>query len=290
MGENSSADASLLSRKDIQAIAVRYSKTRDETLAALLYRHAQPFIYQRAWYYNDQLREGNHRYDDLISAGDEGFVYALRDFTPKFKNFKAYSHSRIKNNMIDYIRNQSFLPRTAYAALKAFDAFTLDYVEKHAVFPNRAVYEAYWKTAGLSSRELLEDLLSGTLRTFTFISVDNVLYDEDGMPFLLGNAIHDPTADNPFECVCGHDLSVLLRKDILQLPRREQRIFEMYLYERRALEDIGKTVGLTESRIFQIIHAGFHHPQQFCGVKETLGYVNGVSSNRKRRFIRHQNL
>jgi len=59
-------------------------------------------------------------FDDLLQAGMLGLIEASRKFhAEKGIPFDSFARIRIKGAMIDYVRRQSYLPRTAVATRKS---------------------------------------------------------------------------------------------------------------------------------------------------------------------------
>ena len=96
--------------------------------------------------------------------------------------------------------------------------------------------------------ELLDDV-----HVFTFISLDDSWEGDDGSPLCLADVLCESEAKNPQQQVITMQLAEALGKAIDTLPEKERLAVTLYYNEDFNLKEIGETLGLTESRISQLI-------------------------------------
>jgi RNA polymerase sigma factor FliA len=102
---------------------------------------------------------------------------------------------------------------------------------------------------GLSTEEL-GDLLQ-RVRPAVLISLNGeMVNDEENAP--LSERIADVKAESSFEIADRNECATILSKAIDSLPEQERKVLTLYYYEELMLKEIGKIMGLTESRISQI--------------------------------------
>jgi RNA polymerase sigma factor for flagellar operon FliA len=96
--------------------------------------------------------------------------------------------------------------------------------------------------------DLLDDV-----HVFTFISLDDSWEGDDGSPLCLADVLSEPGAKSPQQQVMGMQLVEALGVAIDTLPEKERLAVTLYYSEDLNLKEIGETLGLTESRISQLI-------------------------------------
>ena len=96
--------------------------------------------------------------------------------------------------------------------------------------------------------ELLDDV-----HVFTFISLEDSWEGEDGNPLCLADVLCESDAKNPQQQVMTMQLAEALGKAIDGLPEKERLAVTLYYNEDFNLKEIGEMLGLTESRISQLI-------------------------------------
>ena len=75
---------------------------------------------------------------------------------------------------------------------------------------------------------------------------------EGGDRLSLMDTLEDTSADNPVEVAEGREMRRLLARAINTLPEREKTVVTLYYYEGLTLAEIGRVLGVTESRICQM--------------------------------------
>jgi len=187
---------------------------------------------------------------DLVSYGVFGLIDAIDKFDLErgFK-FETYAISRIKGAIIDELRSIDWVPRSVRA--KA-----------------RAVERAYSKLENELKRnpndiELASELgITRTELSYTFsqisltgiVALDELIGrgDNDVSGVTVGDNI---VSDRPYDSIEAFELDEikhLLSDVIVQMVDRERFVLTLYYYEALTLAEIGKVLGVTESRVCQI--------------------------------------
>ena len=96
--------------------------------------------------------------------------------------------------------------------------------------------------------ELLDDV-----HVFTFISLDDSCEDDDWNPLCLADVLCETDAKSPQQQVMMIQLTEALGQAIDALPEKERLAVTLYYSEDFNLREIGEALGLTESRISQLI-------------------------------------
>ncbi|OGU18968.1 MAG: RNA polymerase subunit sigma, partial [Geobacteraceae bacterium GWF2_54_21] len=186
---------------------------------------------------------------DLMSAAMIGLINAADRYDPsKGVLFKTFAEQHVRGTILDELRSYDVLSRAMRDKYKrlAKELRTLE----HALGRNPTSEEVAG-ALGMSLDEyyeLLEDV-----HVFTFISLDDSWEDDDGNPLCLADVLCETDAKNPQQQVMMIQLTEALGQAIDTLPEKERLAVTLYYNEDFNLREIGETLGLTESRISQLI-------------------------------------
>jgi RNA polymerase sigma factor for flagellar operon FliA len=184
-------------------------------------------------------------YDDLLSFGVFGLLDAIDRFdTSKGFSFQTFAVPRIRGAILDELRKYDWISRTGREKLQKLGRAMEIVLHEKGALSDRALMDV----AGMDEKEYRETLELSS-RSY-IVSLDEVLALEDGEVSREGILPDD-----------GESASDLLEEeeDVLRvaaalqsLPEREVQVISLYYYEGLTLKEIGKILGVTESRISQI--------------------------------------
>ena len=187
---------------------------------------------------------------DLVSYGMFGLIDAIDKFEPDrgFK-FETYAIARIKGAILDELRSIDWVPRSVRAKV-------------------RQIEKAYAKLESLHHRPPSDDELAAELRwthdqlqqaltqisTVGLAALDEILAvgGDRGEAITLGDTIADTSTHGPMGAFEVTETRQLLAQSINGLPEREKVVLTLYYYESLTLQEIGRVLGVTESRVCQI--------------------------------------
>ena len=181
--------------------------------------------------------------DELIQVGMIGLLEAARAFNPdKGVDFENFALSRVRGAILDEVRQLSYLPRSAVAFNKSESRATDALATELGRAPTQLELaehlgddiESFHKKRGNASR----------FETFSM----EVVADE-----VMG--IADERDRQPEAIVEHADFMRAVTQAIAELPEREQLLMQLYYVEELNLKEIGETVGVTESRVSQLLTA-----------------------------------
>jgi RNA polymerase sigma factor for flagellar operon FliA len=181
--------------------------------------------------------------DELIQVGMIGLLEAARAFNPdKGVDFENFALSRVRGAILDEVRQLSYLPRSAVAFNKSESRAT----DALATELGRAPTQIEW------AEHLGDDIESfhkkrGNASRFETFSME-VVADE-----VMG--IADERARQPEVIVEHADFMRAVTQAIAELPERDQLLMQLYYVEELNLKEIGEIVGVTESRVSQLLTA-----------------------------------
>lgn len=202
--------------------------------------------------------------EDISSYGVEGLIDAVEKYSPnKGARFETYALMRIRGNIIDKIRSQDFLPRSARKKIKDVKDTQEHLRQKLGRQPTSSEIGEF---LGLEKEKVDQILADDT----TIASI----YDKKGSSdesLEIIDTIQDGRL-NPQEEMEEKDVKKELEHALKRLPERERMIMVLYYHENMTLKEIGETIEISESRVCQL------HAQAIMKLK------NILSENRLTRF------
>ena len=185
--------------------------------------------------------------DDVYSVGVIGLMQAATTYDPnRGASFKTFAYTAIRGSILDEIRKHDPVPRNRRDRLRELDRANQ---ELHATLLRTPTIEELAEHMGVSTHHLDEDLLA--LHTCKVLSLDESPGSDDEAPSLAG-AIEGDVAD-PADTASENELHERLTQAISELPETERHVVILYHYENLYLKEIGQLLGVTESRVSQIL-------------------------------------
>ena len=247
---SSSTDRSAESADELmERLWRRYKETGESELRERLILHYSPLVKYVAGRVGVGLPP-NVEHADLVSYGIFGLIDAIDKYDlDRAIKFETYAIARIRGAIIDELRSIDWIPRSvrsksreverAYAALEA---------------------ELHRSPTDSEVAERLEISLPDLHQIFSKVSYANVVAldellhvgSERGDSIALVDTLRDARAEDPVQAFESRETRYLLSRAINQLPEREKMIITLYYYEGLTLAEIGRVLGVTESRICQV--------------------------------------
>lgn len=187
---------------------------------------------------------------DLVSYGMFGLIDAIEKYeTDRAVKFESYASSRIRGAIIDELRSIDWVPRSVRTKARAVDrAYAELEAELHRVPTEREVADRL----GTGVEELRA--IFTQLSTVNVAALDELLGGGDERPgaVSLGETLSDDRVVDPAGSLEAQETKYLLARAIEQLGERERIVVVLYYYEGMTLAEIGRVLGVTESRISQM--------------------------------------
>jgi len=181
--------------------------------------------------------------DDLMQAGMLGLIQASRSYdSGKGANFENFAYPRVKGAMFDEIRRVSYLPRSAVSVNKAHAQSASELSSKMGRAPTQAELADFMnKDIESLHKERAEAVRFETTSIETLTEfMENIPDDDSSRPdMLVENAQFMQALQAAIDC----------------LPERERMIISLYYVDEMNLREIGVIVGVSESRVSQILSA-----------------------------------
>lgn len=182
--------------------------------------------------------------DDLIQAGMIGLLDAAKHYDEhQGASFETYASIRVRGAMLDELRRNDWAPKSVHR--KARDvAAAVRRVE--AETGRDASGQAVADELGISLDEYHHILLDAS--TSNVINFEDLGLDEGAM----GDG-SDENAPAPLQAVQDERFATSLAGAIDTLPERERLVLSLYYDKELNLKEIGAVLGVSESRISQLL-------------------------------------
>lgn len=206
--------------------------------------------------------------EDLVGAGVVGLVKSVDQFDYlKGVKFETYAIALIRGAILEMLRDEDWVPRSIREKLKALDR-TIMALETKMGRP--ATEHEIAETMGFSVEEVNE-LMVRMGRTNVY-SLDDILTTSDSDDHIhFVELIVDDTA-NPAGEIEGKEIRRILGAGVDRLPERERLVVALYYYEGLTFKEIGKVLGVSESRVYQL------HTQAMTRLRVFMQQEGGVQA------------
>ena len=243
-------DPAELTVADLIASAwLEFKGTGDRALRERLILHYAPLVASVAGRLGMRLPSSVEQ-ADLVSYGMFGLIDAIEKYElDRSVKFETYASSRIRGAIIDELRAIDWIPRSVRTKARAVD-------------------RAYGELEGELRRTPSESEIAGRLEVgvselrTVFAQLSNV--NVAALDELLGagaertdkvsllDTLEDHRIPDPAGSFEAQETKFLLARAIEQLGEREKIVLVLYYYEGMTLAEIGRVLGVTESRISQM--------------------------------------
>ena len=184
-------------------------------------------------------------FEDILSFGSLGLLDAVERFEPdRGFCFQTFAVPRIRGAILDELRRFDWISRSGREKLQKFER-TLEQIAK----TKGSTDDASLMSAMDMDEKSYKDLLDIASRSYV-VSLDDVLALEDG-ELQREDTLEDgsPSALDLLEQTEEMEQVLCALK---RLPERECLLLSLYYYEGLTLKEIGKVLGVTESRVSQL--------------------------------------
>ncbi len=184
---------------------------------------------------------------DLVSYGMFGLIDAITKFDPSrgFK-FETYAISRIKGAVLDELRSIDWVPRSVRAKAKSVErAMSKLESQLHRAPTDEEIADEL----DMSGEQL--NTVYNQISSLGLVALDEMLSYNGGDNLTLGDTLPD-RQDGPGGQYERVEMRQMLADAINRMGEREKIVLTLYYYENLTLAEIGKVLGVTESRVCQI--------------------------------------
>ncbi len=189
--------------------------------------------------------------DDFNSIGVMGLMHAAAAYDPtRGASFKTFAYTAIRGAILDEIRKHDPIPRSRRDRLRK-----LERAKSHlrADLHREPTIEELAEHMEVKAEDLDQDLLA--LHTFRILSLDETYGGNsgEGVSMVGDLANTDDWAQAPDEKAVKRELVDKMARAISELPEVDRHVVVLYHYENLFLKEIGEILGVSESRVSQIL-------------------------------------
>jgi RNA polymerase sigma factor FliA len=214
-----------------------YADNQDE----LVVRHA-PLVKRIAYHLLARLPD-TVQADDLIQSGMIGLLEAVRNYENGHgASFETYAGIRIRGAMLDEVRRNDWTPRSVHRRSREIAAAIRQVESREG---RDAQDNEIAEVLGIGLDEyyrILQDASAARVLSF-----EDMGYEGRGIDELLSSGEPEPSDELQRE-----ERSAGIAAAVEQLPERERLVMSLYYSDELNLKEIGKVLGVTESRVCQI--------------------------------------
>ncbi len=178
--------------------------------------------------------------DDVVNEGVLALMDAIEAYDPdKGAKFETFASLKVRGAIIDYIRKQDWIPRNVRKFSKMLDKANSMLYNLNGRAPTTAELAEYLK---MDEERLLKQMADCSC-TIT-LSFEELLYEDN---------IDEPVQNAPGDSrLLRDELARVVAEGVESLRDKEREVITLYYYKNMKYSDIGKVLGISESRVCQI--------------------------------------
>jgi RNA polymerase sigma factor for flagellar operon FliA len=187
--------------------------------------------------------------DDFYSVGVMGLMHAASTFDPgRGASFKTFAYTAIRGAILDEVRKHDPVPRNRRDRLRKMERTNS---QLYAELDREPTLAELAQAMGCSEQDLDEDLQA--LHTARTLSLDETYGNDDEGSTTLANLMQAEDTRDPGDAADDRERMARLTKAIAELPETDRHVVVLYFHEQLFLKEIGTVLGVTESRVSQIL-------------------------------------
>ena len=230
---------------DEQKLWNSWINNRDPQAGDLLVKKYKPLVSYHVQRIGAGLPKNVSR-DDLISLGMMGLFDALNKFDIKRDlKFDTYASFRVRGAIIDGLRKEDWLPRSAREKAKKLET-QIERLEQKLM--RHATPEELAEHMELPVEEVYQTVQEHFFSNVLSINEQQDQEESEGKSFV----IRDEHRKTPEQQVVRTELLGDLAENIKKLNEKEQLVLSLFYTEEMTLTEIGEMLDLSTSRISQI--------------------------------------
>lgn len=232
--------------QDTTALWEEYWDTGNIECRNALVERYMPFVYKIA----HRLKSSSCitiSLGDLISSGSMGLLNAVERFSREATtNFLTFAKKRIRGEMLDDIRDGSWVPRSVFIKRNEILEAEKDLQKSLDRPPLNCELAEYLNIDTDTLLRWLQDIAFPVM-----YRVDEWRYKDTTITW--GDCIPDDRAETGFQFACRRELEAWVEELLQTLDERELYVVKQVYFERRKKQLVAEDLGVCPSRISQIL-------------------------------------
>lgn len=228
---------------DIQAIWVEFKADGNIELRNKLVEHYLPVVKYSAERFRVRLPDSVD-VNDLISAGMFGLMDAIEKFDlSRNIKFETYCSLRVRGSIVDELRHCDWIPRSIRTKSNQINNAINFLKNQHGREPTDEELADHME---ISQEELYSYYKDAN--TSSLLSLDQTT-SSDHKEVQIQDLLKSKKTKDPSDVLARKELKELLIKG---LSDSEKKIIVMYYFDELTMQEIGRVLSVTESRVSQI--------------------------------------
>lgn len=181
--------------------------------------------------------------NDMIGEGIFGLIDAIDKYdVRKNVKFETYASLRIRGAILDKLRKMDLLSRNTRDRVRLIEDVSDELEKRLGRTPSEAEIAA---AAGITEKAVRRTIEEAALSNM--VSLEEVI--QNG-----GALLADAGGENaPEEAYRRREIREALARAVGELQENEKKVVSLYYYEELTLREIGVVMGVSESRVSQIL-------------------------------------
>ena len=186
--------------------------------------------------------------EDLVGAGVIGLIKSVDQFDPsRDVKFETYAIALVRGAILEMLRDEDWVPRSIREKLKQLDRANSALETKLGSPPDDGQLAEFM---GITVGEVNE--LQVRAGRTTVYSLDDILGSSEGDDTMSYIDLIEDENSNPSGEVEGKEIRRILSAGVDKLPDRERLVVALYYFEGLTFKEIGRVLGVSESRVYQL--------------------------------------
>lgn len=187
--------------------------------------------------------------DDFYSVGVMGLLHAASTYDPtRGASFKTFAYTAIRGAILDEVRKHDPVPRGRRDRLRKLERAN---AALHSQLLRAPTLDELAEVMACTVEDLEQDL--HVLHQSRILSLDEQRGDDEGEGTTLAASLECMRTLDPSSRADTRERLELLTRAIAELPETDRNVVVLYFHEQLYLKEIGEILGVTESRVSQIL-------------------------------------
>lgn len=264
-------------------LANLYHQTNNDKIKEEVFRGATPLIK----YVTDRVKQKIPKYvdrEDIEQSAALGLCDALNKFDPSlYLKFETYAILRMKGAILDDLRSLDPLSRRERRQLREMRTFHTDFLKHNQREPTDEESLIEWQRRGFHKDGFHRFY---DLRSYRLYSLERETRLDDEHEVTLKDSIEDPNSENHLETIICQEFLSSLESDLEEIPERYREGVRAYLLGGLTEKEFANKLGVSDSRISQVIggyiksRKFFKRTRDHLGIKKVINLNLGMSQDR----------
>lgn len=187
--------------------------------------------------------------DDLYNSGVLGLLDAIDRYDPKNEaSFKTYAEFRVRGAMLDTLRAIDWVPRSIRSKQKRLERVRKEVEQR---LGHTADCADIADALGISLENFHK--LIGEIKVITITPLSDTPPGYEGERTSLEELIPDRKTQSPIQKIVHRETAQEIKATLAQIPKVEKFVLSLYFWSNLSEYQIGAMIGITESRVCQIL-------------------------------------